>query len=159
MRFESLKTVINPENFYGIEVTNNITIKNMQLKIGKNEIIVLFSNLNESNNLLDYYIVLKYLFSLEPKIKIIFALLMSPGMRFIRKKIRTNIIENFSPENLLNLLGGRDLSIYYSDTELLEQVLGTEIRFEKEHTIDIEELLTEIIRKLGSERTKIFNNP
>lgn len=73
-------------------------------------------------------------------------------MNFIRKRLKDETYEDFSVEDLLSILEGSDLSIYYSKkgNESIEQVLGIEIRFIENIYIDSEKTIINLIRELGS---------
>lgn len=108
--------------------------------------------------MIGFFATLKYFFDLNLKIETVFGLIRSPGLKFIRKKIKNTIIEGFSPENLLNILGGRDSSVYYSSQDMIEQLIGIEIRFKNDIELSKETILLDIIRAVGNEKRKIFNN-
>ena len=151
VRFQAGVLLDKTELFYGISIIENIKINNISIKIGKKEVILLLGNAIEGVKLMDFYIIIKYFFSLTRQIESIFGLTVSPGMCFVRRKLKNDIYCDISIENLLSLLEGSDTSVYYSKkgNESIEQVLGIEIRFKEDIDVDPDKTVISLIRKLG----------
>nr|AEV66612.1 pORF2 [Oxytricha trifallax] len=148
----------NNENFYGIKILETMKINNITVKIGAESVTLLLGNPIEGVKIIELLVLFKYFFSLSNKIKDIFGLYLSPGMRFIRKKLKREIIEDFSVIELTSFLEGSDPSVYYSKGSNIdiEQVLGIEIRFSEEVYINSDKTIINLIRELGELNKKKY---
>jgi len=150
----------NNENFYGIEILETVRINNITIKIGAGSVTLLLGNPVEGVKILELLVLFKYFFSLSNKIKDVFGLYLNPGMVFVRKKLKREIIEDFSVMELMSFLEGNDPSVYYSKGSNIdiEQVLGIEIRFSEEIYINSDKTIINLIRELGMLNKKNYSN-
>jgi len=58
-----------------------------------------------------------------------FGLFLNPHLNLIRKKLKTNFLNQFQHENLISLLEGDNAEAYYINTNPTLQLLGVELRF------------------------------
>lgn len=143
-----LSLIKKKENFYGLEIIEEIRIKNLNIKVSYSEVVLLFVDSPETISRMEVYLILRYLFS-KKGIKVVFGLLRGLKGDFIRKKIKTEVLGEFSPENFLNFLGGIDSSVYYSNSANFLEVVGVEVRFIENLEISPEEFIVDIMRKIG----------
>lgn len=146
------------ENWYGTKIHEYIKIKNIQVMYGKKEVIIVFFETLKTADIIEYYAVLNYYFKKREKIECGFGLLLNNSMKVIRKKIKNELIRNFSEENLISLFSGTSEEAFYSPKPDLDFILGIEIRFEKEINswYNKEEEFIRLLREIGEEKKKIF---
>jgi hypothetical protein len=81
--------------------------------------------------MLNIFVTLKYLFS-KTSPKEAFGILILPNLIIIKKKIKNNIIEDFTKENFTAILTPANPEAYYNNTENFEEIVGIELQYEEQ---------------------------
>ena len=85
-----------------------------------------------------------------------FGILLLPNLIIIKKKIKNDLIKNISKENLTAILTVSNPKAYYNNEESFEEVIGVEMRYEREVDKWFEEkaVIGEILNKIKLEKKK-----
>ena len=92
------------------------------------------------------------------EIKDVFGILVGPSTEIVKKKIKTNLITEFTEASLNNILSTNNQDTYYNFNGKLEQVIGLEIRFKNEakEWFNKEKMGIEIITAIREKKKRIF---
>jgi hypothetical protein len=80
---------------------------------------------------IDLLTIINYILKVE-EVRDIFGILIGSSAEVIKKKIKTNLITEFTETSLNNILSTNNQDAYYNFNGKLEQVIGLEIRFKRE---------------------------
>lgn len=154
----SLRLIIKKENWFGVIIDEDIKIKNIMIKYGKSEVVIVFFNKLESADVIEYFAVLNYYLRKRDKIEIVFGLLISDSMKVLRKKLNNEVIESFSEEDMGRIFSGTNPEVFYSTTSELDHLLGIEIRYKEEISswFKKEDEYLNVLREIGEQKEKIF---
>ena len=147
------------ETWCGIKITSIIQIRNLQLILGEDTIVLTFHSIGQSEELIEIFSTLKFLFNNKKHIKDVLGVLLSPSLKIIKKKIKTELIDGFSKENLTAVLTCSNQEAYYNYEENFENLVGIELRYKTAVNEWFEENrdVKNILRVIREEKKKIIN--
>lgn len=120
-------------NWFGIDITEELTINHLKLLISENTIIIVLKNQEDNSTYTEFFLLLNYISSLiKQEISFVFGLFIDPNYSLIRKKLKQEKkFLNIDLQEFLSLLEGDNKDSYYTNKLVTENFLGLEIRFKQ----------------------------
>lgn len=141
------------DNYYGITIKEKYQLKNIDVLLGENEIIVKFPS---TVSYINVFKVLHFFIRKNDNLLCGFTLYYNQSLQVSRIKIKKEILKNITPMHVLSFIESSENELTYNRNTPISsyfELIGFELRYEDpiKNWIDFEEDAPKIHRLLGKE--------